>query len=161
MTRASCYRNITSFAVALWKEGRKQKFVDNSLSIARRFIIISSSQSVLNKTLWFISVIAVHLCDRTLQELNFKTKPLITNKAADVIMWLYAYLVYVRITLLILLFKMTECSKLFRCLGEKYGQLYRSSFNADPVSLQNIETYPFIQFCSKCCNSCSMFDSKH
>ena len=40
---------------------------------------------------------------------------------------------------------MTECSKLFRCLGEKYGQLYRSSFNADPVSLQNIETYPFIQ----------------
>lgn len=36
--------------------------------------------------------------------------------------------------------QMTECSKLFRCLGEKYGQLYRSSFNADPVSLQNIET---------------------
>ena len=43
--------------------GRKQKFVDNSLSIAHRLIIISSSQSVLNKTLWFISVIAVHLCD--------------------------------------------------------------------------------------------------
>ena len=91
-----------------------------------------------------VSVIAVHLCDRTHQELSFKTKRLITNKAADV-MWLYARLVYVRITLLILLFKMTECSKLFRCLGEKYGQLYRSSFNADPVSLQNIETYPFIQ----------------
>ena len=119
--------------------GRKQKFVDNSLSIARRLIIISSLLSVL-----MVGVIAVHLCDRTHQELSFKTKRLITNKAADV-MWLYAHLVYVRITLLILLFKMTECSKLFRCLGEKYGQLYRSSFNADPVSLQNIETYPFIQ----------------
>ncbi|KAL9954770.1 hypothetical protein ACROYT_G042345 [Oculina patagonica] len=35
--------------------------------------------------------------------------------------------------------QMTECSKKFRCLGESYGQLYRSSFNADPVSLQNIE----------------------
>jgi len=34
---------------------------------------------------------------------------------------------------------MTECSKIFRRLGESYGQLYRSSFNADPVSLQNIE----------------------
>ena len=120
--------------------GRKQKFVDNSLSIARRLIIISSLLSVL-----MVGVIAVHLCDRTHQELSFKTKPLKTNKAGDVIMWLYAYLLYVRITLLILLFKMTECSKLFRCLGEKYGQLYRSSFNADPVSLQNIETYPFIQ----------------
>jgi len=36
--------------------------------------------------------------------------------------------------------QMTECSKIFRRLGESYGQLYRSSFNADPVSLQNIET---------------------
>lgn len=36
--------------------------------------------------------------------------------------------------------QMSECSKLFRSLGERYGQLYRSSFNADPVSLQNIET---------------------
>ncbi|KAJ7390818.1 Integrator complex subunit 7 [Desmophyllum pertusum] len=35
--------------------------------------------------------------------------------------------------------QMTECSKIFRSLGESYGQLYRSSFNADPVSLQNIE----------------------
>ena len=35
--------------------GRKQKFIDNSLSIARRVIIISSSQSVLNKTLWLVS----------------------------------------------------------------------------------------------------------
>jgi len=35
--------------------------------------------------------------------------------------------------------QMTECSKLFRSLGERYGQLYCSSFNADPVSLQNIE----------------------
>jgi len=35
--------------------------------------------------------------------------------------------------------QMTECSKIFRHLGESYGQLYRSSFNADPVSLQNIE----------------------
>lgn len=35
---------------------------------------------------------------------------------------------------------MSECSKLFRSLGERYGQLYQSSFNADPVSLQNIET---------------------
>ena len=123
--------------------GRKQKFVDNSLSIARRLIIISSSQSVLNKTLWLVSLLFASV---THQERSFKTKPLITNKAGDVIKWLYAHLVYVRITLLILLFKMTECSKLFRCLGEKYGQLYRSSFNADPVSLQNIETYPFIQF---------------
>ena len=123
--------------------GRKQKFVDNSLSIARRLIIISSSQSVLNKTLWLVSLLFASV---THQELSFKTKPLITNKAGDVIMWPYAHLVYVRITLSILLFKMTECSKLFRCLGEKYGQLYRSSFNADPVSLQNIETYPFIQF---------------
>ena len=122
--------------------GRKQKFVDNSLSIARRLIIISSSQSVLNKTLWLVSLLFASV---THQELSFKTKPLITNKAAEVIMWPYAHLVYVRITLSILLFKMTECSKLFRCLGEKYGQLYRSSFNADPVSLQNIETYPFIQ----------------
>ena len=122
--------------------GRKQKFVDNSLSIARRLIIISSSQSVLNKTLWLVSLLFASV---THQELSFKTKPLITNKAGDVIMWPYAHLVYVRITLSILLFKMTECSKLFRCLGEKYGQLYRSSFNADPVSLQNIETYPFIQ----------------
>lgn len=123
--------------------GRKQKFVDNSLSIARRLIIISSSQSVLNKTLSLVSLLFASV---THQELSFKTKPLITNKAGDVIMWPYAHLVYVRITLSILLFKMTECSKLFRCLGEKYGQLYRSSFNADPVSLQNIETYPFIQF---------------
>ena len=123
--------------------GRKQKFVDNSLSIARRLIIISSSQSVLNKTLWLVSLLFASV---THQELSLKTKPLITNKAGDVIMWPYAHLVYVRITLSILLFKMTECSKLFRCLGEKYGQLYRSSFNADPVSLQNIETYPFIQF---------------
>ena len=122
--------------------GRKQKFVDNSLSIARRLIIISSSQSVLNKTLWLVSLLFASV---THQELSFKTKPLITNKAAEVIMWSYAHLVYVRITLSILLFKMTECSKLFRCLGEKYGQLYRSSFNADPVSLQNIEMYPFIQ----------------
>ena len=122
--------------------GRKQKFVDNSLSIARRLIIISSSQSVLNKTLWLVSLLFASV---THQELSFKTKPLITNKAAEVIMWPYAHLVYVRITLSILLFKMTECSKLFRCLGEKYGQLYRSSFNADPVSLQNIEMYPFIQ----------------
>lgn len=38
---------------------------------------------------------------------------------------------------------MTECSKMFRRLGESYGQLYRSSFNADPVSLQNIEMYPY------------------
>ena len=123
--------------------GRKQKFVDNSLSIACRLIIISSSQSVLNKTLWLVSLLFASV---THQELSLKTKPLITNKAGDVIMWPYAHLVYVRITLSILLFKMTECSKLFRCLGEKYGQLYRSSFNADPVSLQNIETYPFIQF---------------
>ena len=123
--------------------GRKQKFVDNSLSIARRLIIISSLLSVLNKTLWLVSLLFASV---THQELSFKTKPLITNKAGDVIMWPYAHLVYVRITLSILLFKMTECSKLFRCLGEKYGQLYRSSFNADPVSLQNIETYPFIQF---------------
>ncbi|XP_067029171.1 integrator complex subunit 7-like isoform X1 [Acropora muricata] len=36
--------------------------------------------------------------------------------------------------------QMSECSKLFRSLGERYGQLYQSSFNADPVSLQNIET---------------------
>ena len=122
--------------------GRKQKFVDNSLSIARRLIIISSLLSVLNKTLWLVSLLFASV---THQELSFKTKPLITNKAGDVIMWPYAHLVYVRITLSILLFKMTECSKLFRCLGEKYGQLYRSSFNADPVSLQNIETYPFIQ----------------
>lgn len=35
--------------------------------------------------------------------------------------------------------QMTECSKIFRRLGESYGQLYRSSFNADPVSLHNIE----------------------
>ena len=122
---------------------RKQKFVDNSLSIARRLIMISSLLSVLNKTLWLVSLLFASV---THQELSFKTKPLITNKAGDVIMWPYAHLVYVRITLSILLFKMTECSKLFRCLGEKYGQLYRSSFNADPVSLQNIETYPFIQF---------------
>lgn len=39
---------------------------------------------------------------------------------------------------------MTECSKIFRRLGTSYGQLYRSSFNADPVSLKNIETYPYI-----------------
>ena len=122
---------------------RKQKFVDNSLSIARRLIIISSLLSVLNKTLWLVSLLFASV---THQELSFKTKPLITNKAGDVIMSPYAHLVYVRITLSILLFKMTECSKLFRCLGEKYGQLYRSSFNADPISLQNIETYPFIQF---------------
>lgn len=32
---------------------------------------------------------------------------------------------------------------MFRHLGESYGQLYRSSFNADPVSLQNIEMYPY------------------
>ena len=37
--------------------GRKQKFVDNSLSIAHRLIIISSSQSVLNKTLWLVSLL--------------------------------------------------------------------------------------------------------
>ena len=61
--------------------GRKQKFVDNSLSIARRLIIISSLLSVL-----MVGVIAVHLCDRTHQELSFKTKPLKTNKAGDVIM---------------------------------------------------------------------------
>ncbi|RMX39854.1 hypothetical protein pdam_00013450 [Pocillopora damicornis] len=36
--------------------------------------------------------------------------------------------------------QMTECSKVFRNLGESYGQLYRTSFNADPVSLKNIET---------------------
>ena len=41
---------------------------------------------------------------------------------------------------------MTECSKVFRNLGESYGQLYRTSFNADPVSLKNIETYPFTWF---------------
>ncbi|XP_068683543.1 integrator complex subunit 7-like isoform X2 [Montipora foliosa] len=35
--------------------------------------------------------------------------------------------------------QMAECSKLFRSLGERYRQLYCSSFNADPVSLQNIE----------------------
>ena len=41
---------------------------------------------------------------------------------------------------------MTECSKVFRNLGESYGQLYRTSFNADPVSLKNIETYLFTWF---------------
>ena len=41
------------------------------------------------------------------------------------------------------LFQMTECSQQFRSLGERYAQLYHSSFNADPVSLQNIEVYPF------------------
>ena len=38
--------------------------------------------------------------------------------------------------------QMTECSKVFRNLGESYGQLYRTSFNADPVSLENLDTYP-------------------
>ena len=38
--------------------------------------------------------------------------------------------------------QISECSKLFRNLGGKYGSLYQSSFDADPVSLQNVEMYP-------------------
>ena len=65
---------------------RKQKFVDNSLIIARRLIIKIIILEVCAKQNIMVSVIAVHLCDRTHQELSFKTKPLITNKAGDVIM---------------------------------------------------------------------------
>ena len=66
--------------------GRKQKFVDNSPSIARRLIIKIIILEVCAKQNIMVSVIAVHLCDRTHQELSFKTKPLTTNNDADLIM---------------------------------------------------------------------------
>ena len=38
---------------------------------------------------------------------------------------------------------MNECREKFSSLAASYGQLYRKSFDADPVTLHNIETYPF------------------
>jgi integrator complex subunit 7 len=39
-------------------------------------------------------------------------------------------------------FQINECREKFSSLAASYGKLYRKSFDADPVTLHNIETYP-------------------